>query len=150
MCKMCDKIVGIPSDKKAYVKLFDWEKDRDKLNDAEYFEMEMGVNHEEYTKEPYAIIRTEIKIESTELVYGNSVYIKYCPFCGRKLYRENVEKSDCLIKLNQAKDLVTEAELGIAHKAMTKKELEDRMPIVRKLINIENLIEQCRSDIREG
>lgn len=86
MCKMCDKVKNVPSDKKSYVKLFDWQKGRDKLNDAEYFEMEMGVNHEEYTKEPYATIRAELKIESTELVYGNSVYIKYCPFCGDKLY----------------------------------------------------------------
>lgn len=150
MCKICDKIVGTPSDKKSLVELFDWQKDRDNLNDAEYFRMFMELNHDEYTKEPYAFIKTEIKIESTELMYGNSVDIKYCPFCGRKLYRENVEESDCLTRLNQAKDFITEVELSISHKAMTKKQLEDKMPIVRKLINIENLIEQCRSDIREG
>lgn len=150
MCKICDKIVGTPSDKKSLVELFDWQKDRDNLNDAEYFRMFMELNHDEYTKEPYAFIKTEIKIESTELMYGNSVDIKYCPFCGRKLYRENVEESDCLARLNQAKDFITEVELSISHKAMTKKQLEDKMPIVRKLINIENLIEQCRSDIREG
>lgn len=150
MCKMCDKIVGIPSDKKSLVELFDWQKDRDNLNDAEYFRMFMELNHDEYTKEPYAFIKTEIKIESTELMYGNSVDIKYCPFCGRKLYRENVEESDCLTRLNQAKDFITEVELSISHKAMTKKQLEDKMFIIRKLIKIENLIEQCRSDIREG
>ncbi|MFQ9564165.1 MAG: hypothetical protein ACLR0A_18350 [Faecalibacillus intestinalis] len=150
MCKICDKIVGIPSDKKSLVELFNWQKDRDNLNDAEYFRMFMELNHDEHTKEPYAFIKTEIKIESTELMYGNSVDIKYCPFCGRKLYRENVEESDYLTRLNQAKDFIIEAELSISHKAMTKKQLEDKMFIIRKLIKIENLIEQCRSDIREG
>lgn len=150
MCKMCDKLVGIPSDKKSLVNLFNWEKEKDRLNDAKYFRMFMEVNHNEHTKEPYAFIKAEIEIESSELSYGNSVDIKYCPFCGRKLYRENIEESDYLTRLNQAKDLVTEVELGIGHKTMSKKELEDKMFIIRKLINIENLIEQCRSDIREG
>lgn len=135
---------------KSICKTFRLGKDRDNLNDAEYFRMFMELNHDEHTKEPYAFIKTEIKIESTELMYGNSVDIKYCPFCGRKLYRENVEETDCLTRLNQAKDFITEVELSIGHKAMTKKQLEDKMFIIRKLIKIENLIEQCRSDIREG
>lgn len=150
MCKICDKIVGIPSDKKSLVKLFDWQKDRDNLNDAEYFKMFMEVNHDEYTKEPYAFIKAEIKIESTELVYGNSVDIKYCPFCGRKLYKKDVNESEYLQILDQVKRLITDVELSIAHKAMTKEELESKMFIIRKLIKIENLIEQTRSDIREG
>lgn len=150
MCKMCDKLRSVPDDKKAWEYLFNWEKEKDRLNDAEFFRMFMEVNHDEYTKEPEAFIKTEIKIESSGLTYGEYVDIKYCPFCGRKLYRENVNESDYSTTLNQVKDLVTEIELGIAHKTMTKKELEEKMFIIRKLIKVENLIEQCRSDIEEG
>ncbi len=86
MCKICDKLKNVSSDKKAWEYIFNWEKEKDRLNDAEYFRMFMEVNHDEYTKEPYAFIKSEIKINSSNLVYGNSIDIKYCPFCGDKLY----------------------------------------------------------------
>lgn len=150
MCEKCDKLVNIPSNKKALQYLVNWEKDRDGLNDAEYFKMFIEVNHNEYTEEPEAFIKSEIKIDSSQLIYGQTIDIKYCPFCGRKLYKKDFEESEYLEVLDNAKRLVTDVELSIGHKAMTKKELEDKMFVIGKLIKIENLIEQSRNDIREG
>lgn len=150
MCRICDKLVNVPNDKKALKYLFNWEKEKDGLNDAEYFNMFIGVDHDEYTKEPEAFLKAEIKIESSQLTYGQAVDIKYCPFCGRKLCKKDVDESEYLQILDQVKRLITDIELSIAHKAMTKEELESKMFIIRKLIKIENLIEQTRSDIREG
>lgn len=150
MCEKCDKLINISSNKKALQYLANWEKDRDGLNDAEYFKMFMEVNHNEYTEEPEAFIKSEIKIDSSQLIYGQTIDIKYCPFCGRKLYKKDFEESEYLEVLDNVKRLVTDVELSIGHKAMTKKELEDKMFVIGKLIKIENLIEQSRSDIREG
>lgn len=150
MCEKCDKLVNVPSDKKAWQFLADWQKDRDGLNDAEYFRMFMELNHDEYTGEPEAFIKSEIKIESSQLIYGQTIDIKYCPFCGRKLYKKDFEESEYLQVLTNVKRLIADIELSIAHKAMTKEELESKMFIIRKLISIENLIEQARSDIEEG
>lgn len=150
MCRMCDKLVNVSDDEKALKFLFNWEKEKDGLNDAEYFNMFMGVDHNEHTKEPEAFIKAEIKIESSQLTYGQAVDIKYCPFCGRKLYKKDFKESEYLQVLDDVKKLITDVELSIAHKAMTKEELESKMFIIRKLIKIENLIEQTRSDIREN
>lgn len=150
MCEKCDKLVNVANNKKAWQYLANWEKDRDGLNDAEYFKMFMEVNHNEHTEEPEAFIKSEIKIDSSQLIYGQTIDIKYCPFCGRKLYKKDFEESEYLEVLDNAKRLVTDVELSIGHKAMTKKELEDKMFVIGKLIKIENLIEQSRSDIREG
>lgn len=86
MCDKCKNLLNLPNDKKAWTHLFNYKEDE--LNDANHFKMIMEVNHDEETKKPYAFIATDIEIKSTGLTYGNSIDIKYCPFCGQKLYEE--------------------------------------------------------------
>lgn len=80
MCEKCKKLLNVPKDKKAETVLFDVP-----AHDAEYFHGFMMVNHED-DGTPYAIIKQDVRIESTGRCYGMPIFIKYCPFCGEKLY----------------------------------------------------------------
>lgn len=84
MCEKCKKLIGIAKDKKASVILFDETK---RTFDANYFYGFMEVNHED-DGTPFAFIKEEVEISSTGRSYGIAIPIKYCPFCGEKLYEE--------------------------------------------------------------
>ena len=84
MCEKCRGLIGISKDKKASVLLFD---DTKITFDANYFHGFMEVNHED-DGTPYAFIKEEVEIASTGRSYGIAISIKYCPFCGEKLYEE--------------------------------------------------------------
>lgn len=56
-----------------------------KTFDANYFYGFMEVNHDDVGT-PEAFIKQEVEIESTGRIYGMPIPIKYCPFCGEKLY----------------------------------------------------------------
>lgn len=81
MCKICKKLIGTPKDKKSKVKLFYGEK----AYDANYYEVIMELDHDD-NGDPFAFIKHEVQIRSTGRVYGKPIFIKYCPFCGEKLY----------------------------------------------------------------
>lgn len=82
MCEKCRNLINIPKDKKAKTMLFD---ESEKTFDANYFYGFMEVNHDD-TGTPEAFIKQEVEIESTGRSYGIPIPIKYCPFCGAKLY----------------------------------------------------------------
>lgn len=83
MCKHCENMVGLPKDMKARTDLFD--KTAESI-DTRYFVGFMEKNyHEDDT--PYAFIKQEVTIDSTDRSYGIAIDIKYCPFCGEYLLR---------------------------------------------------------------
>lgn len=81
MCNICDKLKNVPKNKKATVVL---EDAKEQAFDVNKFDVIMQINHED-DGTPYAFIKQEVDIQSTERCYGIPIYITYCPFCGDKL-----------------------------------------------------------------
>lgn len=81
-CKKCESLKNVPVDQKAISMLFDYS---DISYDCNWFKGYMELNHNG-DGSPYAFIKTEVTIESTGRSYDATEYIKYCPYCGEKLY----------------------------------------------------------------
>lgn len=81
MCKKCENLIRCTKDHKATTVLVE-----EPAYDTSVNKMIMQINHNEETKESYAFISDHIEIESSGRCYGNAIDIRYCPFCGEKLY----------------------------------------------------------------
>ena len=87
-CKICERLLNVPSDKKEKVMLFDY---KDDVIDADYFHGYMELDHFD-DGDPYAFIKFELRITSTGRAYERVQIIKYCPCCGQKLYNNKYEE----------------------------------------------------------
>lgn len=79
MCKNCDILLNVPKDKKS----------TRVLNESDSYgtivdRTIMQLNHEE-NGTPYAFITHQIVLDDNRS-YSHPIYIKYCPFCGQRLY----------------------------------------------------------------
>lgn len=82
MCGKCVNIVNLEKNTNTKTLLFD---ESAKSIDVNYFFGFMGASNDENgDKEAY--IKQEVSIKSTNRCYGICIPIKYCPFCGEKLY----------------------------------------------------------------
>ena len=79
MCENCEKLIGMPGNKKACVVLVN---DYPDYPDYDYGPMVL----KQYSDGcPLSFTTPELKIPSTQRIYGIGD-IKFCPFCGEKLY----------------------------------------------------------------
>ena len=90
MCGFCEKLIKCDSDHKASVVISEGCVFLDPYNQKWVVEDSfIGINHDEDTKEPYAFIApgAAYRFGHQEVRYGSSgVDVRYCPFCGEKLY----------------------------------------------------------------
>jgi hypothetical protein len=80
MCEKCEKLLNVPSNKKATVIL----NSSDSIG-AKVDETIMQLNHKD-NGTPYVFI-THTLVLDNDRTYSHPIDIKYCPFCGEQLIK---------------------------------------------------------------